>query len=979
MIFKTHGFSLALTLCCLNTIAYAQDSNKNELKQENATPGNYLFNIKKIELQTPQNDYVNQPAKKCDNLPKNKDLSCYDSKNMLIGYPYLISDADKIYIFKRPSTPYDLKYNMRAVNSSYGDVTVENAEKTARKLKESGVNTVLSGGNRSIYKNLDKNIKNSSIVRNACHKYGINFVHHLTTTMVDAEYQKKNPQYSCIDISKGGPYFNAYGTFSLCLNNDEFWKEYMGYLEKLFKNVRMDGIMIDEIEFWGDNTCWCESCKNKFKNETGFELPPSSGKEFSRNLSNKAYKTWLAWRAKKLQERNIQIKGLMQKYMPDGGFYPTYLCAPTMAGTNNAFYTFGMRIDEQIKFSNSIGLEFEPGGGGKMHYYYNWPVAIAVMKYVKAANRTLSANPWLYSYPSDYGDYIWCWLFAMTFGFNEWFPGEANPPEIVQAARTPIMQWMAKYQDLIGNTSSTAETAILFSCSTRDFSPDGITWRVGYMGVCQLLADAHIPYQVVLDGDINDDILRTMKILVLFNTQCLSQGAINAITDFVKNGGTLIASGKVSINDENGNARKDFGLKELLGVSYDNYVNSTQNNLIPTAYAQKEFKLITKYSHDKSFVKLKNIKNDSLVLGQIIDTNKSEYPGIILRNYEKGKVFYFSGHPELHYIKTDHIAPNKLPIGNLWTEKRNYNYLDMIQNIIEHINPKPSLLVKNLPEGVVAEAYNQKSSEIEGIAVHVANFSGANFREGVLPKNFEFSFPPVIPPDGIGISVKDNNNDIEKVYLISPDYGASTIELPLKIENGYANTKIPALYRYMLVYFLKKGENRLKEIANGEISNKIPEPVEMITRKEDALAGKYSDSDILIWGNDPKISGGFWNNRGIGCGARTLYGTEGSYSSMKIEFNLEKQPKRLYLTITGAEIISTDGKIDAIVNLNDKNIFNSCRLFEKGEEISLKTFDIDPQILRQGKNEIEIKNMSHGQHLRPPNLRIILIKLNPEY
>ena len=217
------------------------------------------------------------------------------------------------------------------------------------------------------------------------------------------------------------------------------------------------------------------------------------------------------------------------------------------------------------------------------------------------------------------------------------------------------------------------------------------------------------------------------------------------------------------------------------------------------------------------------------------------------------------------------------------------------------------------------------------------------------------------------------------MYLLSPDYADATIELPLKIENEYAIAKIPALYRYMLIYFLKKGENKISEISNGQILNKIPEPVKMITKKEEALAGKYSDSDILIWGNDPKISGGFENNRGMGCVSRNLYGTESQYNSMKVEFNLKKAPKKLQLTVTGAELAPTNGKIDATVNLNGKNIFNDCNIFRKGEEVSLMTFDVDATTIHEGKNEIELKNISRGQHLRPPCLRIILIKLTPEY
>ncbi len=46
--------------------------------------------------------------------------------------------------------------------------------------------------------------------------------------------------------------------------------------------------------------------------------------------------------------------------MPGGGFYPTYLCNPSVAGRWNAYYRVGMALENELAYTSALGNEAEP-------------------------------------------------------------------------------------------------------------------------------------------------------------------------------------------------------------------------------------------------------------------------------------------------------------------------------------------------------------------------------------------------------------------------------------------------------------------------------------------------------------------------------------------------------------------------------------------------------------------------------------------
>ena len=118
------------------------------------------------------------------------------------------------------------------------------------------------------------------------------------------------------------------------------------------------------------------------------------------------------------------------------------------------------------------------------------------------------------------------------------------------------------------------------------------------------------------------------------------------------------------------------------------------------------------------------------------------HPGLLSRNYGKGKVFYFTGHPELshffYYYNTNTITP-----GKFWKDERDPAWGQILCRIVQVENPEIPMVVENLPRGVVAEVYRQEYGELKGVQVLLTNFLGGEVKEGIIPAAGDVSFPSV--------------------------------------------------------------------------------------------------------------------------------------------------------------------------------------------------------------------------------------------
>ena len=502
---------------------------------------------------------------------------------------------------------------------------------------------------------------------------------------------------------------------------------------------------------------------------------------------------------------------------------------------------------------------------------------------------------------------------------------------------------------------------MLFSLAARDRNPNATgktTWLRGYVATCNALTDKHIPYKALVDRDMTAETLsRKVRTLLLLNNGPMSDRAIAAVRQFVKDGGTLIASGDTSLFDEHGQTRNDFGLADVFGFHFAG-MNAEENALSIPQRTSFTGSTVGSLPHEYPFTTLTDISKDVEVLGQMVLKSGPSAPGILTRKYGKGRVVYFIGHPEYKYLHF-YFGDDPVEPGKLWTDKRDSRYADLIGAAATSAGAPP-MTVKNLPTGVIAETYRHENGSVRGIQVHLANLMAGQIKSGVVPVWYGASFPAVkdhLPQLGKPIEIVVRADAVKKVYLLSPDYD-SIVELPFTIQHGSVTTTLPTIERYSIVYFAQAGD--VLSLCKGTVSKTIPPAKRLTTEETLPLIGKYEPGSVTVFAGSEHLTGGSEPSIYFGEMSRFIYGSQSPQTKLTATLEVPKEMPRAVLDIGGLEAAAPlKIRLNGVVILEGKNTFIPDRW-------TAKVLPLKAGQLRVGTNTLEIENTGNGLRIRRP-------------
>jgi len=131
-------------------------------------------------------------------------------------------------------------------------------------------------------------------------------------------------------------------------------------------------------------------------------------------------------------------------------------------------------------------------------------------------------------------------------------------------------------------------TAMLYSESTRkelDAENRPVDFRQSTLGALETLTYAGRPVESLAEFRLKPEVLDQFEVLVLPEVEVLSDGQAEVIRDWVAKGGTLVASYKCGLLDENHQTRSNFPLADVFGVNYISeerkYAYDTEGKLRP--------------------------------------------------------------------------------------------------------------------------------------------------------------------------------------------------------------------------------------------------------------------------------------------------------------------------------------------------------------------------------------------------------------
>ena len=131
-----------------------------------------------------------------------------------------------------------------------------------------------------------------------------------------------------------------------------------------------------------------------------------------------------------------------------------------------------------------------------------------------------------------------------------------------------ILPWMAANDRHLHNLRSIANVALVVSQrSNRLYQPPAGTNALDpVQGMYQLLTEARIPFDVILESDLAPEKLARYQTLLLANVALMSDAQASAIKSFVAGGGSLLSTFETGLYDEDGKPRADFALGSLYAM-----------------------------------------------------------------------------------------------------------------------------------------------------------------------------------------------------------------------------------------------------------------------------------------------------------------------------------------------------------------------------------------------------------------------------
>jgi hypothetical protein len=339
---------------------------------------------------------------------------------------------------------------------------------------------------------------------------------------------------------------------------------------EIVSRYKVDGIFSNRWS--GSGMCYCEHCQGNFRRFSGLDLPRTS------NPQDPARRQYLVWHQQRLFELwrlwDAEIKAInpAASYIANAGggalsgldmkiigeLAPTLFAdrqarrgvmPPWSNGKNGKEYTATMGT-KAIGGIFSMGVE-EP---------YRWKDSVQHPEEVR----------------------LWA-IDGIAHNLRPWFTkfnGKVVDRRWMQAVED-LYVWHWRNDRYLRNTQSLARVAMVYSQQTASYyGGDRAQARVEdhALGFYHALVQARVPFDMVHDQLLDASHVSRYRTLILPNIAALSEAQCRQIADFVRAGGSIVATHETSLYDEWGVRRADFGLAALFGASFTGKADTNVHN-----------------------------------------------------------------------------------------------------------------------------------------------------------------------------------------------------------------------------------------------------------------------------------------------------------------------------------------------------------------------------------------------------------------
>ncbi len=432
-----------------------------------------------------------------------------------------------------------------------------------------------------------------------------------------------------------------------------------------------------------------------FKAKTGYDPPQKE------DWSSQAFREWVKWRYDTTVEFFEAVTTAAQKQKPHAAVAMIYnmhnvdwhLGLPLRDVSDQSWYP---SIHDETSLLGRIGRALSPRA--EQWYWSQWhfpSVAWGEMPYfnpdrtMAKALRALAHG----TYPSIGGFHV---------DIRAWKDGV-----------TKVFTELRKRRDYVGG-ESVKYAALLVSQQTRDYRRDPNQFWLSVEGFNEVQNNANLLTDVIFDDSLTVERLSPYPLLILPNVQCLSDAQCDAIRQYVREGGVLLATLDTSLHDEWGQKRDNFALADLFGVDHVSSGYGTQVAVPQLPAMQEQLGRVVGFESPSTQIKVRDgAELETLFtfasrekLNGVLMMRPEDYdsgrPAIMMRRVGKGAVMYSAYDLGLGYMK--HRLP---PLA------------DMVAAVERYV-AEPPIVIDAAPI-VETTAYWRRPNRIN---VHLVNMTG---------------------------------------------------------------------------------------------------------------------------------------------------------------------------------------------------------------------------------------------------------------
>ncbi|MGI5818754.1 MAG: beta-galactosidase trimerization domain-containing protein [Armatimonadota bacterium] len=593
--------------------------------------------------------------------------------------------------------------------------TPEACDERAAAFAAAGYDAVICSGYhfRLNWLERDEDVREiTRMIVEACHRHGLKVIEHMDLTIA---------YYDAYPLAWANPdWFQLHAADMMtrhrifCLNNPEFQRFYLDYVERWQRDTGIDAWQMDEIQWLGRGFCGCRWCRAKWREEKGRPYPAAEAPGFfGVAFEDPEYREWMRWRGKCVNDFYDLVRERLVAINPDVLLFDY----TTSSQSSPWAWSRGAPYEVQAESVDTIGTELNPVP------FDSYPYIAGLLAQRRAVAEVAGLPAWAkfdITRPSAH----FSWAFGRTVGHSIWW---SLAPDNEDPRPEHLLDWPWQMDDRTARLD--ADIGVLLSGSTRDLVYSFDYFSTEFEGWLQALLLQPCAVRAIIESELaRPGALDRYRLIVLPNATAISAGQKAALMAYVREGGRLLLTYEAGTLDLDGTASADPLIAEA-GVTLEGDVGP---EMLPEDWPEAPIRRVRPH--------------EGTVVIESAPGAGEAVPLLTSRPVGAGEVWYFAARAgKLAYEPAQ--LPGNYARGGGYTPPEAPEVIGALQSIAGiALGDAPVFAIDGLDgRGLLAWVYLAERDGRPARAIHLLNCTGRELQAGDEIA-FDHDSPPPMPP-----------------------------------------------------------------------------------------------------------------------------------------------------------------------------------------------------------------------------------------